>query len=96
MFLTKYEPHRAAINIANILLKMLEIPNFYFEIFPPGLGFSEFIICSLLNSKSVLGEQMCKNKVMASKVKLLRLNSGKTKFYHFSLCIFNNTLKVEC
>ena len=37
MFLTKYEPHMAAINIANILLEMLEIPNFNFEIFPPDL-----------------------------------------------------------
>ena len=69
--------------MASILLKKLENPNFYFENFPPCLWFSEFIICGWLNSKSVLGEQMCKNKVMACKVMLLRLNSGKKNIEHF-------------
>ena len=49
MILTKYEPHRASINIANILLKMLEIPNFYFDIFPP-----DFLIFRIFNLQFVI------------------------------------------
>ena len=58
-------------------------------------AFSGFMVYSVQNSKSILGKQMDKKKVIAIEVMILRLYPAIYDTKHISLCIFPTALKIS-
>lgn len=75
---------------------MLDIRCFYpWHIFSRFQEYSGFIVWNLLNSKSSLGDLICKTKVIESKPILLRLNSDFEIITASSPSIFQRALEIE-